>query len=385
MNILFLNHNIAWTGGFFRAYHWGRYLVKAGHKVTIITISESNRTFFSETSKDGIQIIKSPDLLTGKFRTGWDPYDTIARIMYLRKIKYDIIHCVDTRPNVVIPGLFLKKKNGGKIIMDWGDWWGRGGTISERSNSFIEKIFEPVETFFEEKFRKYADGHVVLSEALHERCLALGITKPIIRIPHGADTVQIKPKDKIEARKKMSFPPDGKVVGYLGTIFQNDADLLISSFRIVKQLLPELQLLIIGNCKASFPADLILDKSIIKTGKLDFEKMIDYIAVCDFMLLPLKDTIANRGRWPSKACDYLSAGKPVIATKVGDISNLFHNSKAGFLSVDDPVSYANTIYNSFLITDIKECEISARGIAEEELSWEKLTIKLELFYNTLKS
>jgi glycosyltransferase involved in cell wall biosynthesis len=385
MDILFLNHNVAWKGGFFRAYHWGRYLSRMGHSVSLMTISENSRSVFTETIKEGVRIIKSPDLFPGKLRTGWDPYDTLRRIIYLKDRKFDIIHCVDTRPNVVLPGLFLKKKNGGKLIMDWGDWWGRGGTISERSDSMAEKLFEPIETFFEEKFRKYADGHVVLSDILKDRCIELGVTSPIVKIPHGADTVQIKPKDKLAARKKLNFAPNDKIIGYLGAIFPNDSELLILSFRIVKKLLPELKLLIIGNCNAAFPADLVLEKSIIKTGKLDFEEMTDNIAVCDFMLLPLRDTLANRGRWPSKVCDYLSAGKPVIGTQVGDISKLLTNSKAGFLSADDPVSYANTIYNSFLLNNLKESEIAARTMAEEELSWEILTKKLELFYITLNN
>lgn len=43
--------------------------------------------------------------MLGKFRTGWDPCDTFFRVAYLINKKYDVVHCVDTRPNVVIPGM----------------------------------------------------------------------------------------------------------------------------------------------------------------------------------------------------------------------------------------------------------------------------------------
>lgn len=383
MNILFLNHNIAWSGGFFRSYHWGRHLAKMGHSVTLMTISERGRMWFTQTIKDNVCIIKSPDLFVGKLRTGWDPYDVVRRIGYLIGEEFEIVHCVDTRPNVVFPGLFMKYKCGSKLIMDWGDWWGRGGTISERSNSTLEKLFEPVETFFEERFRHYADGHVVLTDALLSRCLDLGVTRPIVKIPHGADTVRVKPKDKIHTRQKMCFPMDSKIVGYLGTIFPQDAKFLISSFEIANNLIPGLKLLIIGNCNASFPSKLIANKSIILTGKVSFEKMIDYISVCDFMLLPLKDTIANRGRWPSKVCDYLAAGRPVIGTSVGDISKLLNNSKAGLITSDNPASYAEAICNAFSLGDLTEREFVARSIAEKELSWHKLTGELEIFYKKI--
>lgn len=383
MNILFLNHNVAWTGGFFRAYHWGRYLVKAGHKVTIVTISENNSVKFSKATKDGVVIIKSPDLFHGKYRTGWDPYDTIRRIIYLRKMKFDVIHCVDARPNVILPGLFIKYFNGGKLVMDWGDWWGRGGTISERSNSIAEKIFEPIETFFEEYFRRFGDGHVVLTEALKNRYINLKLSRPVITIPHGADTFNIQPKEKTNTRKRYGYSENSYIIGYLGTIFGRDLELLVEAVRIARQLLPELTLLIIGNCKAEFPSDLINDKIIIKTGKLDFDIMTDYIAICDFMLLPLKNFIANKGRWPSKISDYLSAGRPVIYTQVGDISELFNDSKAGIQAEDNPISFANAIVQGAKINNLDEMEVAARTISVEKLSWEKLTFTLEEFYNTL--
>ena len=146
MRILFLNHNVAWVGGFFRAYHWGRYLRKKGHSVTIITISEHEKVRFSVVQKDDVTIIKSPDLLSGNLRSGWDPWDVLARAWYIKNKEFDIIHCVDTRPNVVLPALFLRWKSGGRLVMDWGDWWGRGGTISVRDGGVLGKLFEPIET-----------------------------------------------------------------------------------------------------------------------------------------------------------------------------------------------------------------------------------------------
>ena len=384
MKILFLNHNIVWTGGFFRAYHWGRHLVKRGHSTTIMTISENNKLKFTINEKDGVKIVKTPDLLKGSMRTGWDIWDTIARSIFLSRQRFDIIHCVDTRPNVVFPGLFLRAKNGGKLVMDWGDWWGRGGTIKERNGGFLEKIFEPIETFFEENFRKYADGNVVLSNVLKKRALSLGISSDsLITIPHGSDTFNIIPRSKKNSRVKLKFDQNKKIMGYLGAIFQSDAELLVSSFRKVKKQIPDAILLIIGNCKADFPVELLNNKSIIKTGKLDFAIMLDYISVCDIMLLPLKNTIANRGRWPSKVCDYLAVGKPVVATKVGDICQLFENKQAGFLSNDNVESFSKNIIQALGLENLELNEKSARKIAIEQLDWKILTKKLEKFYTKI--
>lgn len=384
MRILFLNHNVAWRGGFFRAYHWGRHLKKKGHKITIITISEGNYLRFSQVEKDGVLIVKSPDLLKGKLRSGWDIWDTLSRVFYLHDKRYDIIHCVDSRPNVIIPGLLLKMLGRGKLVLDWGDWWGRGGTISERSSSRMEDLFAPVETFFEEFFRRYADGSVVLCEELRKRALALGVDeRRCIRVPHGADTVQIVPRDKYEARKKLGIGKDTRVVGHIGAIFRGDADLLLSSFEILMHELGNIRLLIIGNCNASFPDSLVKNKKILLTGKLDLDMLLDYVAACDAMLLPLKDTIANRGRWPSKVCDYLAAAKPVVSTEVGDISLLLRSTQAGALAGDTPTEFADAVLKVLNHNSLDKLGENARELAKKALSWDILTDKLEAFYSVL--
>lgn len=386
MRVLFINHNIVWKGGFFRAYHWGRYLSKYGHSVSILTISKENKYKFEIIEKDGIKIIKSPDLFWGKLRTGWDPWDTIRRILYLITTKYDLVHCVDSRPNVIFPGLFMKYIKGSKLIIDWGDWWGRGGTISERSDSRIEKIFSPVETFFEEYFRKYADWNIVLTDVLKERALGLGLdSEKITTIRHGIDIDIVKPENKLNSRAALNISKNLKLIGYLGEIFPGDYKLLMDSFSLVLKKYPKTKLIFIGNNKIDFIKNNLFKDSIMKTGFVELDVMLKYIGCCDFMLLPLKDSIANRGRWPSKVCDYLSAGKPVIFTKVGDIANLLTKSNVGYMSEDTPESFSSSIIKGIEKNDTLEFEINARDFAEQKLSWNIHTKKLEEVYKKVFS
>ena len=352
----------------------------------IITISENNYLRFSKVEKEGVIIVKSPDLLKGRLRTGWDLWDTALRIIYLVRKEFDIIHCVDTRPNVVLPCLALKLILGkAKVIMDWGDWWGRGGTICERSkSSVLEKMFAPIETLFEERFRKYADGTVVLTEALRKRSLRLGIAEnTIIKIPHGADIVNITPRDTHAARKRLNIDLGRKVLGYVGNIFPSDAELLSSSFEIINSRTSSVQLLIIGNCKAQFKQQFLQTGKIIKTGRVDFDQLMDYIAACDIMLLPLRNSVANNGRWPSKICDYLAAGKPVVSTKVGDIPMLFKDNLGGYLSNAEAGDFASKVLMMLDQDCLIEHGRKAREIAERELDWNVLTGRLENFYRYL--
>jgi glycosyltransferase involved in cell wall biosynthesis len=276
-----------------------------------------------------------------------------------------------------------KKLKNTKLVIDWLDWWGRGGTISERSTSLAERLFAPVETFFEEGFRHLADGSVVISSALKKRALALGVgADHLIRLPFGADTENLTPRHKNEARRRLGLAADQPLLGYLGNIsFVNDRNLLLESFRLLGERNRNIHLILIGRSGIQdSDIDPDLRPNIVKTGALSYEALQDYIAACDLMLLPLKNSIANRGRWPSKIGDYLAAGRPVVSCKVGDIAELFANQPIGLLTNDNPYDFAAGVLELLESRDINDMGRNARNVAETSLAWNILTDRLESFY-----
>lgn len=386
MRVLFLSHNVVWRGGFFRAYHWGRHLAKRGHDVTIVAISESSRLGFTSSIHDGVTIVKSPDLLSGRLRTGWDPWDTLRRIAFLQGSRYDIVHAVDSRPVTCFPAMALQRRVGTTLVMDWGDWWGRGGTIVERRGNLLDRLFAPVETYFEEAYRRRADGTVVLSAPLAERAAELGVPKDrIVRIPHGADVEGIRPREKGLAREAVCIPPAARVVGYVGVLFERDARLLCDTFERLLAADPDVRLCLIGNCNMPVPARWIESGRVIVTGTISYERLQTFIAACDVMLLPLRNSVANRGRWPSKIGDYLAAGRPVVTTRVGDVSDMIERADCGAVSDDSPHELATQILSVLKQGDLHRLGVNARRLAEAALDWRVLTDDLERFYRQVLS
>lgn len=385
MRVLFLSHNVAWRGGFFRAYHWGRYLARRGHEVTIVATSESNRFKFTKSTHDGVTVVKTPDLLTGRLRTGWDPWNSMRRATFLRGTDWDVVHAVDSRPAVCLPALAMHKRNT-TLIMDWGDWWGRGGTILERQGSVLDRLFAPVETYFEEAYRTRADGTVVLSAALAERAAGLGVPRHrIARIPHGADVEGIQPRDKSVARKALGMSPTAPVIGYVGVLFKRDATLLQKTFDRLQATDSRIHLCLIGQCNMAAPKTWIAANRVTVTGRIDYDRLQTFIAACDLMVLPLKNSVANRGRWPSKVGDYLAAGRPVVTTDVGDISSLIRKGQCGAVADDCPEALASAIADVLRRSDLQALGVNARQTAEVSLDWRILTNDLETFYNTVRS
>ncbi len=322
-------------------------------------------------------------MLIGKARNGWDPWDVLNRVIYTLPKKFDIVHSVDSRPVAILPALLCKYFRSTKLILDWGDWWGHGGAIQSRATSLLEYAFAPVETLFEEAFRKYADGSIVLSSALKQRAVSLGVNpKTILQTTTGADVERIRPRDKDNARQRLGFDLDAKLIGYVGVLYKEDQDLLAKAFSIICMMDPSVKLILVGRKDPKIvnenPA---IQQRVIMVGGVSDENMRDYIAACDLMLLPLKDNITNRGRWPMKIGDYLAAGKPVVVTRVGDITSLFESEQCGILAQDTPDDFAAQAVNALQDKDLlEEMGQKARRVAETKLDWRLLTDQVEQFY-----
>lgn len=379
MKILLLNHNVAFSGGtFFRAFHFGRELVRRGHDVTLISISKSNRMTFTTSDSDGLKIVGSPDLFWRRGRTGWDPWDCLRRIGYVRSTQWDLVHAFDSRPAVILPALSIDAP----LVMDWADWWGRGGTLEERpTGAFVRTFIGPLETYFEEHFRTRANATTVISSALEKRAEGLGVNhETILRLPQGCDTVGVFPLEKSASRFSSGLDPNAPILGYLGVLNRSDARLLFETWTHIRGRRPDARLLMIGNPKTEVPAD----ESIILTGFVPHEAMLSCLASCDAMLLPLKDNIASRGRWPSKINDYLAAGKATVATAVGDCRELFAAHAIGRITDDNAAAMGNAALE--LIDQPDVCRAmgeEARRVAERELAWPILTERLEHHYKSV--
>jgi glycosyltransferase involved in cell wall biosynthesis len=158
---------------------------------------------------------------------------------------------------------------------------------------------------------------------------------------------------------------------------RNEAQLLFETLERLLELRPDVKLMMIGNHKTVLP-DM---PQIIETGYLTHEQLVRSLGACDVMLLPLKDTVSSRGRWPSKINDYLAAGKPTVASAVGDICQLFHRHAIGQIAGDDAESLAQAANNLLSQSELRRTMgQNARRLAENELNWSVLGNRLNAHY-----
>ena len=385
MRILYLNHNTAGVGTWQRASNLGRAMAARGHQVTLLTTHPYRRTGFEATTTGSYTEVRVPDLLIGRARTGWDPTNVARRIGYLRGRSYDLVHAFDSRPVVILPALWARRRVGAPLFIDWADWWGRGGLIRDRSGWVVRTFFGPVETWFEEAFRTGADGTTTISGALAERARRLGVDPALVwTLPNGCDHEGIRPGDRERARRLLDVPPETPLVLHVGVLTPPDMAQLAEAFRLVEVADPAARLVLVGNHTAPLPRALIESPGARAVGFVAPETLALWLAAADLCVVPLVDSLSNRGRWPGRINDYMAAGRPTVLPSVGDAAEMIRRREAGWTCAPVADDLARTLLRALRDPEARRVAgRKARELATGEMAWSVLAERLEAAYNAI--
>jgi glycosyltransferase involved in cell wall biosynthesis len=393
MELLFLNHNVIWRSAFNRCFQLGKQLVSRGHRVTILTNSPNELFRWKESMIEGVRVVESPDLFFGPLRTGWDPVNVLRRSGWacresarLQKTgSAVVVHAFDTRPTVIHPALVLSKMLQCPLVIDWGDWWGRGGAIRLRKPFFLNFAFEPIETYYEEHFKMEADWLTCISDPLRERSIELGYPKnriTVIRNP--VDVAETKLLDRAEGRQKLGLDSNRFYAIFSGFVLY-DLDLVLDSMQALASRVKErVGLILTGSAKTSRTQDYSFE--IVQPGVVSRGQLNQYLSASNVALMPLRDHIANRARWPTKVGDYLAAGLPVVLNPVGDVARILQNAGLEVFCDSTAESFAEKL-KWFLQNPLEANQLGLKGrkFVEEEFNWAKEAVRFEEIYKNLLS
>jgi len=389
LNILMISH-FPLSMAYARPHCMGKYLVKKGHRVTLLVTAEQRKRGIKKYTSEGVQIIESPDLLWGKLRRGMDLWNTWNRIRILRQENesFDVIHCFETRPTNIYPALDLLRRSNALLVTDWNDWWGRGGIIQELRPAWYRILFEGIETYYEERFRSDADGLTVISTALARRARDMGIPEEsICHISGGALPKIFLPRSVEECRKKVGIDLTGPIIGYSSFAHHVELDFMMQSLALLAKKYADIKLLITGRTNKllnKIAKDYNVEQNLILTGFVSYELLPWYMGCANLFVLPFPEKTYNIGRWPNKIGDYISLGRPTVTNPVGDLKPLFEEHEIGLLSRWDPIDFSEKVISIIENPNLaKKLGQNARQVALDIYDWEFLADKLESFYYRL--
>lgn len=379
MRLLLLNHNYRFGGTYYRAFPMAEQLARRGHQVTLLTVSPTHRLRASWSNVSGVRIGETPSWGQDNSGEGYGPFDNLLRCAHAAVHHYDIIHMFDHKPNASLAA-FTGRLRGAVRVADWADWWGGPGGINEVTKRRLP-IVGKFETWWEEQSKLWANGVVTISTVLAQRALDIGCPpERVIYIPTGAATDRIRPIPLAEARNQLGVPEHRRIVGFIG-MGQGDLETVMSALR----QLPEVWLMVVGNRNprvAELARSFDIADRLWQTGFVSDDQVSLFLSCADLMCLPLVDRAANRGRLPNKILDYMSAGRPTVASPVGDIATIVAEHRVGLVASDD--QFVDAIDK--LLTDEPlrvETGQRARHVAETVFNWSHLIDRLETFYRRL--
>lgn len=381
MKILALNFTVKGIGTYLRAFYFSRELARAGHDVTLATVSRSSRHRaivsykcdwlgeFDAPRGEGpwIRMIEFPSfgntLLPG---TGWGPLDIWGRTRELALNRYDAVLGFEYQPNVSVPVYLTHRAKNYAFFSDWCDWFGGS------SNTFRGwKLAHRLDSYWEEKIRYRAQRVSVASHVLQQRALSIGIPQDkVVRVPQGAQTDYIRALDRQEARRRFRIPEDSRVVVAVsnGSMCRE-----MRIFRAVLRQSPKAVFLWIG--KASKAALALAEKLAISgriapVGWISDEAYPWALGCADVCICPLEDGLNDRARWPTKILDFLAAGRATVTNPVGEVEPLFRKSEVGVLADHSDEGFADQIVSLFRDSGRRRFlgEV-ARKVMVEEWDW----------------
>lgn len=179
---------------------------------------------------------------------------------------------------------------------------------------------------------KFVDGMIVCSYAL-EKYYKQFCEKPICRVPLVYEEGFIRMNnDSI----------DNHTIVYCGDMGggKDGVDILINAYSVFCQAHPDYKLILIGG--SSSPSvmesleqlikELNIEDKVIFTGWINRNDMPSYLENASLLVLARPANKQAEGGIPSKLAEYLSTGRPVLTTSVGDLPLFFNHSKELFFA-----------------------------------------------------
>jgi len=275
----------------------------------------------------------------------WKRYPFFVSVIQriLKEIDGDVILASKLMPTSFGIGLLKKRASGKPLIVDIDDWelgffyhsgfWGRIGRLLNFSNPNGLP-----HTWLMERLAGYADAVTVSNRFLQNKFDG-------VLVPHCRDTSILDPERfDSEAIKEAWGLKGKKVLMFLGTSRPHKG---VDDLRTALEKIddPDVYLLIVGvDDPVPFSGSkwAAVRERVRVFPKVPFENLPEYLAAADILLVPQRQTTDSVGQMPAKLFDAMAMGKPIVATRVSDITEVLGD--CGYLvDPDKPAQLADAI------------------------------------------
>ena len=359
--------------GFGRTFALSSGFAKLSNKVTLLTTIKGIRNFpYKKITRDEVKIIAFYDFIPQKYLiNGFGILSLIGKIIYALAHKFEVIFS-DTghRPLSGWPCLINKYLYSSFYVSEW---WDLFEVELKKEFSFFRRLITKHENYVEIKHRQKADAVIVLSSLMKKRAILKGIAREKIEIVHGgADIDRIAYFESNFFKEKYGFQKESIVLGMIGISDYDVEDLhpFLLSMNELKNEKKEWFTTGKGLSKETIEKYNV-DSRLHKLGWINYAISTEVLSCADVFVLIKKPTLRNLMGWPNKLGDYWAAGRIVMISPYGDISEYVREHPDIFIEIEfTKESIIKAIKYCLLHKeDLKLRNRDVRRIAETQYSW----------------
>lgn len=331
MKILYINHAFnRWGGDYIHGKKIAENLKKLGVSIKTIPTERDERTLRFNINFLRILMLSIPSYLREYIIF---IKQNILSIMRLVKIYYSIKsdkpNCILIRVNLYdLSPVLIRKSFKIPIILEVNEAFYLERKLHYESRNIKAKIPKFLSSL-DIKIWRCADAIYVVSNILSKIIKSqLGDKSPLLWvIPNGVDEDNIKKVSCRELKEKTEFIK----ICFAGSLeFWHGADLLLKVYKDIARLRPKTKLVIIGdgitkrNLENYVSLHNDLKNRVIFTGKLSHDDTMSSLSNMDILVAPYKVTKIFYFS-PIKIFEYMASGKAIIASRLGQISEILEN------------------------------------------------------------
>lgn len=320
-------------------------LTSKGNFVTILNRCSVNKKpitdFYLPPGSKCIELIKTNRRLS-KFcsilmRLFSYPIEFIWIIKENRKKPIDILHLYSGHYFEFLHYYLISRIIKSKVVYQY----------VEARSSWNLKGYHKLNGFLCDRFGyKLFDGVISISTFISSELCKLSSELPVIQIPPICDIdyfENIKPTSEINS-----------YILYCGSAGYGEViNLIIESYR--KSKLKEkykLILVLSGNNNDISNVTKILEKNEIVLTNLEYKDLVGYYLKAKALLIPLRNSLQDKARFPNKICEYTATKGVIITTGYGEIVNYFENRKNALIASEYTVeAFSSKLDELLLITE----------------------------------
>ncbi len=243
--------------------------------------------------------------------------------------------------------------------------------------------------FYRRYFAKFHDAIFVMTKPLLAYYSSrLGGRTSMLQVPM---TVESSRFIGVEA----PAPVGRRYIAYCGYLGGNKDGVpnLLRAFAMLPAALNDVMLYVIGDAPDTndleelklLARDLGISKRVVFTGRVPRNEIPRYLCHAAILALARPGSLQAEGGFPSKVGEYLSTGKPVVLTRVGDIPEYLEDGRTAFIvEPDDNRAFAQKMEFALNHPDIAaQVGLNGRQVALHEFDYRIQARKIIQFLSGL--